>query len=118
MEPTPGLQLTARAAAELCRLAAVGGQPGLAWLELLAGSCETWALRLRAGNGGAEPLARADGITLHCRRAQQGLLQGLQLDYQADLNGGGFLIRGPGRIRSCACGAAFTPLLASGPSGG
>jgi len=118
MEPTPGLQLTPRAAAELCRLAAVGGQPGQACLELLAGSCETWALRLRAGSGGAEPLARADGITLHCRHDQQRLLQGLQLDFQADLNGGGFLIRGSGRIRSCACGAAFTPLLASGPSGG
>ncbi|MEN9878222.1 MAG: hypothetical protein RLZZ158_1261 [Cyanobacteriota bacterium] len=118
MEPTPGLQLTPRAAAELCRLAAVGGQPGQAYLELLAGSCETWALRLLAGSGGAEPLARADGITLHCRSEQQRLVQGLQLDFQADLNGGGFLIRGSGRIRSCACGAAFTPLLARGTSGG
>jgi Fe-S cluster assembly iron-binding protein IscA len=112
------LRVTASAAAELGRQAAVAGTPGMMHLDLVDGSCERWSIRLRPGHLAGNPVARADGITLHCRRDQQRLLLGLQLDFQADLNGGGFLIRGAGRIRSCACGAAFTPLLASGPSGG
>jgi Fe-S cluster assembly iron-binding protein IscA len=110
MEPAPGLQITARAAAELCRFAARAGQPGRAYLELVAGSCETWALKLSAGAGVGQAMAWADGITLFGRAEQLNLLQGLMLDYQSDLSGGGFLLRGGERIRSCACGSAFTPL--------
>jgi hypothetical protein len=83
------LRLTAAAAAELCRQAAVAGTPGLMHLDLLEGACEAWAIRLRPGHLAGTPVARADGITLY-------------------LSGGGFLVRsGPG-VRSCACGAAFS----------
>ncbi|AFY28998.1 hypothetical protein [Cyanobium gracile] len=102
------LRLTAAAAAELCRQAAVAGTPGLMHLELLEGACEAWAIRLRPGHLSGTPVARADGITLYSPGNQLPLLQGLQLDYRGDLSGGGFLVRpGPG-VRSCACGAAFS----------
>ncbi len=102
------LQLTAAAAAELCRQAAVAGTPGLMHLDLLENTCEQWAIRLRPGHLSGLPVARGDGITLYCPGDQAPLLQGLRLDYKDDLSGGGFLVRsGPG-VRSCACGAAFS----------
>ncbi|NCU76220.1 MAG: AIR synthase, partial [Synechococcaceae bacterium WB7_1C_051] len=58
-----------------------------------------------AGNG----CLRSDGITLYGHSHQMQLLQGLQLDFQSSLSGGGFLLRGGEKIRSCPCGAAFTP---------
>ncbi|MFN9989369.1 MAG: AIR synthase, partial [Cyanobacteriota bacterium] len=103
------LRLTSAAAAELCRQAAVAGTPGMMHLDLLAGTCEQWVLRLRAGHLAGSPVARADGITLYAPSHQQDLLAGLQLDYRGDLSGAGFVMRGGEGIRSCACGAAFTP---------
>ncbi|HBU26691.1 MAG TPA: AIR synthase, partial [Synechococcales bacterium UBA8138] len=47
--------------------------------------------------------------TLYGHSHQLQLLQGLQLDFQSSLSGGGFLLRGGEQIRSCPCGAAFTP---------
>ena len=111
MEPTPGLQITPGAAAELCRLSVRGGEPGLAHLNLVEGSCETWALQIRAGSGAGVPLARAAGITLHGQPHQETLLRGMELDYRGDLSGGGFLLRGGEDVRSCACGTAFTRVL-------
>lgn len=108
MDPISGLRITPRAAAELCRQAARGGYPGSMEIELVAGSCEAWALQLRAGSEG-KALARSDGITLYGPADQLHLLNGLQLDFQCSLSGGGFLLRGGERIRSCPCGAAFTP---------
>ncbi|OUT73410.1 MAG: AIR synthase [Synechococcus sp. TMED19] len=112
MEPTPGLQITPGAAAELCRLSIRCGEPGLAHLHLVEGSCEEWALQIRAGTGAGVPLARADGITLHGQSQQASLLRGMQLDYRGDLSGGGFMLRGGDDVRSCACGTAFTRLIA------
>ena len=110
MEPKAGFFITPRAAAELCRLSLRAGQPGLAHLNLVEGSCETWALQLRGGTGSGVALARADGITLYGRREQLALLKDMQLDYRGDLSGGGFLLRGGDDIRSCACGSAFSRL--------
>jgi Fe-S cluster assembly iron-binding protein IscA len=104
------LRLTAAAAAELCRQAAVAGTPGNMHIDLQAGTCEQWVIRLRAGHLAGVPVARADGITLYAPNAQQPLLAGLQLDYRGDLSGSGFVIHAVEGIRSCACGAAFTPL--------
>ena len=108
MNQTAGLKITARAAAELCRQAACGGEPGAMALELVPCSCEAWAIQLRAGTAEAA-IARSDGITLYGHSHQLQLLQGLQLDFQSSLSGGGFLLRGGEQIRSCPCGAAFTP---------
>ncbi|MFY8150116.1 MAG: AIR synthase [Prochlorococcaceae cyanobacterium] len=102
------LRLTATAAAELGRQAAVAGTPGMMHLDLIEGSCERWAIRLRPGHLAGRPVARADGITLYAPEAQQGLLSGLSLDYRGDLSGGGFLIRPGEGVRCCACGAAFS----------
>lgn len=110
------LRITAAAAAELCRQAAVAGTPGLMHLDLLDGSCERWAIRLRPGHLAGVPLARADGITLHAPAGQVSLLTGLALDYRGDLSGGGFLVRAGDGVRSCACGAAFSR-LEGGPAG-
>ena len=111
------LRLTPAAAAELCRQAAVAGTPGMMHLDLLAGSCEQWVIRLRAGHLSGSPVARADGITLYAPTQQQDLLAGLQLDYRGDLSGAGFVMRAAEGIRSCACGASFTPLKGGGPLG-
>jgi Fe-S cluster assembly iron-binding protein IscA len=102
------LNLTAAAAAELCRQAAVAGTPGLMHLDLLESSCEQWAIRLRPGHLSGRPVARADGITLYAPGEQLSLLTGLNLDYKSDLSGGGFLVRAGSGLRSCACGAAFS----------
>jgi len=111
------LRITASAAAELCRQAAVAGTPGLMHLDLLEGSCEQWAIRLRPGHLAGTPVARADGVTLYAPANQLSLLTGLQLDYKGDLSGGGFLVRSGEGVRSCACGAAFSPVPGRGTVG-
>jgi len=104
------LRLTPAAAAELCRQAAVAGTPGMMHIDLHAGSCEQWVIRLRAGHLAGTPVARADGITLYAPSQQQRFLAGLQLDFRGDLSGSGFVVRASEGIRCRACGAAFTPL--------
>ncbi|MFM7087248.1 MAG: AIR synthase [Cyanobium sp.] len=111
------LRITAAAAAELSRQAAVAGTPGLMHLDLLEGSCERWAIRLRPGHLAGTPLARADGVTLHAPVAQLSLLTGLQLDYRGDLSGGGFLIRPCEGVQCCACGASFSRQPSLGTAG-
>lgn len=108
MPKGPGLRITAAAAAELGRQAAVAGTPGLMHLDLIEGGCEQWTVRLRPGHLAGTPVARADGITLYAPAEQLPLLAGLGLDYRGDLSGGGFLVRSGDGIRSCACGAAFS----------
>ncbi|MEO1001934.1 MAG: AIR synthase [Cyanobacteria bacterium J06638_7] len=103
------LQLTAAAAAELGRQAAVAGTPGLMHVELVEGGCEQWTIRLRPGHLAGVPVARADGVTLHAPQQQAPLLAGLSLDYRGDLSGGGFLVGSAGGVSTCACGAAFSP---------
>ena len=44
------LRLTAAAAAELGRQAAVAGTPGMMHLDLMDGSCERWVIRIRPGH--------------------------------------------------------------------
>lgn len=111
------LRLTAAAAAELCRQAAVAGTPGLMHLDLLPGGCEPWTVRLRPGHLAGTPIARADGITLHAPPEQLEMLTGLQLDYRGDLSGGAFLVRAAAGVRTCACGAAFAREAGPGPAG-
>ena len=104
------LRVTAAAAAELGRQAAAAGTPGMMHLDLVEGGCERWSIRLRPGHLAGHPIARADGITLYAPAPQVELLTGLTLDYRGDISGGGFLVRTGGSWRSCACGAAFSPL--------
>ena len=61
MPKGPGLRITAAAAAELGRQAAVAGTPGLMHLDLIEGGCEQWTIRLRPGHLAGTPVARADG---------------------------------------------------------
>lgn len=103
------LRLTAAAAAELGRQAAVAGTPGMMHLDLVDGSCEAWAIRIRPGHLAGVPVARADGITLFAPGDQSERLSGLELDYRGDLSGGGFLVRTGRELRVCACGASFGP---------
>ena len=103
------LRLTAAAAAELGRQAAVAGTPGMMHLDLVDGSCERWVIRIRPGHLSGVPVARADGITLFAPSDQTEGLGALELDYRGDLSGGGFLVRGGRELRICACGAAFSP---------
>jgi len=111
------LRLTAAAAAELCRQAAVAGTPGLMHIDLLEGGCEAWTIRLRPGHLAGSPVARADGVTLHAPAAQLPLLTGLLLDYRGDLSGGAFLVRPVEGVHTCVCGAAFRREAGRGTAG-
>jgi Fe-S cluster assembly iron-binding protein IscA len=102
------LRVTAAAAAELGRQAAVAGTPGMMHLDLVDGRCERWAIRLRPGHLAGTPIARADGITLYAPAGQVNLLCSLSLDYRGDISGGGFLVRPGEGMVSCACGTAFS----------
>jgi len=104
------LRLTAAAAAELGRQAAVAGTPGVMHIDLIDGSCERWVIRIRPGHLAGVAMARADGITLYAPPDQSQRLAGLSLDYKGDLSGGGFLIRASDQVRCCACGASFSPV--------
>ena len=104
------LRLTAAAAAELGRQAAVAGTPGQMHLDLTPGECAQHVLRIRAGHLAGVAIARADGVTLHAPAEQLKLLEGLCLDYRSDLSGGGFLIRSGSGVEPCACGSAFSRL--------
>jgi Fe-S cluster assembly iron-binding protein IscA len=108
------VRLTGAAAAELGRQAAVAGTPGLMHLDLIAGGCERWVIRLRPGDLAGVAVARADGITLHAPADQVSQLAGLSLDYRGDLSGGGFLIRSSDTVQCCACGAAFSRMEGGG----
>jgi Fe-S cluster assembly iron-binding protein IscA len=103
------LRLTAAAAAELGRQAAVAGTPGMMHLDLVDGGCERWVIRIRPGHLAGVAVARADGITLFAPADQCERLGSLELDYRGDLSGGGFLVRAGRELRICACGAAFSP---------
>ena len=109
MPKAPGLRISVTAAAELGRQAAVAGTPGMMHLELVAGGCEAWTLRLRPGHLAGTPVGRADGVTLYAPAEQLHLLTGVALDYRGDLSGGGFVVRPGEGIRCCACGTAFSP---------
>jgi len=111
------LRLTAAAAAELGRQAAVAGTPGMMHLDLVDGSCERWVIRIRPGHLAGVAVARADGITLFAPGEQSERLSGLELDYRGDLSGGGFLVRSGPPLRICACGAAFGPVNDVTPEG-
>lgn len=102
------LRLSASAASELGRQAAVAGTPGLMHLDLVTGGCEHWTIRIRPGHLAGVPLARADGVTLYAPAEQMELLTGLTLDFRGDLSGGGFLVRPCEGVLSCACGSAFS----------
>ena len=102
------LRLTAAAAAELGRQAAVAGTPGLMHLDLLPGECADHVIRIRPGQLAGTAIARADGVTLHAPDHQLKQLSGLCLDYRGDLSGGGFLISRAEGIEPCACGSAFS----------
>ena len=102
------LQITAAAAAELGRQAAVAGTPGLTHLDLQHGHREKHVIRLQPGHLSGRPIARADGVTLHAPEPQIELLEGLTLDYRSDISGGGFLILSSDQVRCCACGSAFS----------
>ncbi|NDC34822.1 MAG: AIR synthase [Synechococcaceae bacterium WB9_2_112] len=108
------LQITAAAAAELGRQAAVAGTPGMMHLDLIEGGCERWTIRLRPGHLAGVPIARADGVTVYAPEQQWPQLCGVSLDYRGDLSGGGFLVHPPEGHSSCACGAAFGPLNRGG----
>ena len=103
------LTLTASAAAELGRQAAVAGTPGMMHLDLVDGGCERWTVRLRPGHLAGVPIARSDGITVYSPEHQLELLSGLALDYRGDLGGGGFVIRTAETMATCACGISFGP---------
>lgn len=103
------LHLSAAAAAELGRQAAVAGTPGMMHLDLVEGGCERWTIRLRPGHLAGVPLARADGVTVYAPEQQIAQLSGFGLDYRGDLSGGSFVMRPPEGWISCACGAAFGP---------
>ena len=102
------LQITAAAAAELGRQAAVAGTPGLMHLDIQHGHCEKHVIHLQPGRLSGTPVARADGVTLHAPELQIALLEGLTLDYRSDISGGGFLILSSDQVRCCACGSAFS----------
>tara|TARA_B100000925_G_C21931293_1_gene440376 strand:- start:14 stop:340 length:327 start_codon:yes stop_codon:yes gene_type:complete len=104
------LQITATAAAELGRQAAVAGTPGMMHLDLTEGHCESNVIRLQPGRLNGTPAARAEGVTLHVPDTQHQLLEGLTLDYRSDISGGGFLILSNDAVRCCACGSAFSRL--------
>ena len=118
MPKVHSLRLTAAAAAELGRQAAVAGTPGMMHLDLVDGSCERWVIRIRPGHLAGVAVARADGITLFAPSEQSARLTGLQLDYRGDLSGGGFLIRGGSAWRICACGSSFGPAQEPAREGG
>ena len=98
----------AAAGGERGRPVPVARNPGMLNLDLMAGGCERWAIRLRPGHLAGTPIARADGITLYAPAEQLELLTGLSLDYRGDISGGGFLMRPGEGVVSCACGAAFS----------
>jgi Fe-S cluster assembly iron-binding protein IscA len=108
MPKSHSLRLSASAAAELGRQAAVAGTPGLVHLDLVEGGCERWTIRVRPGHLAGVPVARADGVTLYAPAEQLELLTGLTLDYRGDLSGGGFLVLPGEGVVSCACGSAFS----------
>ena len=64
------LRLTASAAAELGRQAAVAGTPGQMHLDLTPGECAEHVIRIRPGHLAGVAVARADGVTLHAPKDQ------------------------------------------------
>ncbi len=103
------LTISKSATAELMRQSAFGGTPGEMHIDLLPDSFdEGWLyIRLKCGRQDGVPVARTDGITLFAPSEQLSLLNGLELDYFADLRGGGFLISAPEGAQASASGTGF-----------
>ncbi len=103
------LRISKSAIAELIRQSAFGGTPGEMHIDLLPDRFdEGWLfIRLKCGRQDGVPVARTDGITLFAQSEQLTLLHGLELDYFADLTGGGFLISTPEGAQASASGTGF-----------
>ena len=106
------LNITSAASAELVRLSAFAGTPGVMHLDLVDDSVgEGWVhIRVRPGSCSGVQIARIDGVTLFTQSNQLPLLKGLSLNYYGDLSGGGFLISFPEGSEGCTCGAGFRKL--------
>ena len=104
--------ISSAAAAELIRQSSLSRTPGLMHLALLTDSFnEGWMhIQLSAGKKQGVPLARTDGITLFAPSDQLKIFKGLNLNYYADLSGGGFLISTPQGAEPSPCGSGFRKL--------
>ncbi|WP_036901101.1 MULTISPECIES: AIR synthase [Prochlorococcus] len=101
--------ISSKASAELVRQSACGDTPGIMNIDFIEDTCsEGWVhIRVGTGRNNGVPIARTDGVTLYAPEAQVDLLKGLELNFYADLSGGGFLISVPTGSEACSCGAGF-----------
>ena len=116
MEPFPIL-LTDKAIAQLKRLVAKDGRPGVFLrLGLKGGGCSglEYVMRLDERRMPYDLAIEVDGVAVVCDAKSAVYLRGSTLEYTGNLIGGGFQFQNPNAGRSCGCGSSFTPKAVAG----
>ena len=90
---------------------AMAGNEGSGLLvNILSGGCSGYKYDLQIIEPPADDsyvIMDVDGICVFVPRSATGLLDGIEIDYEDRLMGGGFKIENPNANRNCGCGESF-----------
>jgi iron-sulfur cluster assembly protein len=110
------IQVTDRAIAQVKRLIAKNGQPGVFLrLGVKGGGCSgfEYVMKLDENARPTDLALEAEGVKIVCDPKSAKFLTGSTFDYTGNLIGGGFKFDNPNAARSCGCGTSFTPKSAA-----
>lgn len=110
------VSLTPAAIAQVRRLLAKDGRPGLFLrLGVKGGGCSGLEYLMKLDDVAKENdlVFSAEGVEVRLDSKSAKFVGGSVFDYTGNLIGGGFKFENPNAERSCGCGTSFTPRKAS-----
>lgn len=100
--------LSEKAVVELKRL--MQSTPAFLYISVMGGGCSGYIYELDLEE---EPpsenhqIITQDGVSVAVQNADSSMLNGLMLDYEDRLMGGGFKMTNPNATKTCGCGLSF-----------
>ena len=107
---TSAITITPEAAAQLKRFLDEQGTPDYALRVFVApGGCSglQYGMTVEETTDEGDELIETDGVKLLVDNFSAMYLQGAEIDFVNSLMGGGFTVRNPNAVASCACGHSF-----------
>lgn len=101
--------LSERAVSELKRLMEANGEHYL-YITVMGGGCSGYIYELNLEENEpseGQQVITQDGISMVVHEGDSSMLNGLRLDYEDKLMGGGFKMVNPNATRTCGCGLSF-----------
>jgi iron-sulfur cluster assembly protein len=100
--------LSEKAVVELKRL--TQSTPAFLYISVMGGGCSGYIYELDLEEDPPtenHQIITQDGISVAVQNADSSMLNGLMLDYEDRLMGGGFKMTNPNANRTCGCGLSF-----------